>query len=65
MDAMDAIDTITSRCSELAGLAGIIDELAEKGVLLNQEELDFIGSSIAMIAEEIHAAATVISEEQQ
>ena len=65
MDSMDAFDTITSRCSELTGLAGIIEELAEKEALLNQEELDFIGSSVGRIAEEIHAAATIICEEQQ
>ena len=65
MDSMDAFDTITSRCSELTGLAGIIEELAEKGALLNQEELDFIGSSVGRIAEEIHTAAKAICVEQQ
>ena len=62
MNDIDAFDIITSRCSELAGLAGIIDHLAEKQALLNQEELDFIGTSVGRIAKEIHSAAVIIRQ---
>lgn len=52
-----AHDLITAKKHELEGLAEIMDILADKQALLQPDSIDFIGTSLARLSDELAAAA--------
>lgn len=60
MMTITAIDNLNSCFYELDGMANMIADMAEKQVLLTQEELDYLSSSITRISIDIHNNTEII-----